>query len=160
MPGSAPKGIKSQAPCLHHVQLQCPAPGAAGPTLPVEVFWRPRAAPEFQQPPGGPHGPTAMLQGGRWPEGAQVWSHFGCTSECLGPGRGALGSTQMQQRDPGEAGGGGEGSGWLLEKAGLQTLGRWWKAEGNAGGSGRCGEGKGNSSHLMDDCGRTSGCQR
>lgn len=64
-----------------------------------------------------------MLQGGRWPEGAQVWTLFSCILEGLGPGRGALGSTQMQRRDPGEAGGDGVGAGWPLEKAGLQSLG-------------------------------------
>lgn len=61
-----------------------------------------------------------MLQVGRWPEGAQVLSFFGCTSEGLGHGRGALSSTQMQQRD---LGGLGE-LGRVLEKAKLQSLGR------------------------------------
>ena len=87
-PGSAPKGIKSQAPCLRHGQLQRPAPGAAGLTLPVEVFGRRRAAPEFQQPLMDL---GVMLQGGRWPEGAQVWSCFGCTSEGLGTWEGCAG---------------------------------------------------------------------
>lgn len=119
MPGSAPKGIKSQTPCLHHMQLQCPVPRPAGLTLLAEVFRRPRAAPR------GPHGPGVMLQGGRWPEGAQIWSHIGCTSEGLGPGMGVPSSTQMQRREPGEAGIDGEGAEWPLEKTGLQTLGRW-----------------------------------
>lgn len=103
-PGSSPKGIKSQAPRLRQVQLQCPALGAAGPALLVEVFQKPRAAPEFQQPP--PASPWMMgvrLQGGGWMEGAQVCSRFGCTSEGLGHERSALGSTQMW-RDLGRLG--------------------------------------------------------
>lgn len=149
MPGSAPKGIKSQTPCLHHMQLQCPVPKPAGPTLLAEVFRRPRAA------PGGPHGPGVMLQGGRWPEGAQIWSHISCTSEGLGPGMGVPSSTQMQRR---EAGVNGEGAEWPPEKTGLQTLGRW-REGGKAGRSGHGGEGKGNSSHPVDHCGRASGCR-
>jgi len=64
----------------------------------------------------------------------------------LGLGRDVLGSTQMQWRDPGEAGGDGEGAGWPLKKAELQSLGRWWNAEGKAGRNRHCGECKGDPS--------------
>lgn len=62
MPGSAPKGIKSQAPCVIEGQLLCPGLGAEGMTVLSEVFWRDRTVPKILWPPGVPIDPRSCCK--------------------------------------------------------------------------------------------------
>lgn len=128
MSGSAPKGIKSQAPCVMHVQLQHWGLGVQH--CCQRCFGGTEQSLNFLQPHQGPQSPEVMLQGAGWLEPGleQLWLQL------RGSGAWAvLGSTRRQQRGPGEAEGAGRGLGgdWVAS-------GEGWPADpGESRGEGR-----------------------